>query len=400
MRKKGSKKPVVVDTSGFMNSVEAIKRQIEEFEWVLTTIVLEELDNLSKSQNPEKSFKARRALRFIEECEDCFTHVVNDLPSTDFPHGWDKDKNDNLILAVAIEREGMLLAYDRALNSKAMLMGVERLKLTHDNNGNDYYKGYKKIKGDTEFINHFFKNIDPQDFFVNEYLIVENIDTNKVSEMRFDGQEFVRLKLPVRIKGLNPEQRCALDLLNNRNIPIKVVMGGYGCGKTYLATQMGLLKIKEQATQSKMLVVREPIGEGKEVGFLKGGLDDKTRDFYLPIEHSLEGGEFELNSLIQRGMLEKSIPYYLKGTTYNQTYILCDEASDLSLKQIKMIGTRMGEDSEVVFVGDYKQSVYNPTLNNGLVRLTESLKGNDKFGVIVLDIDVRSEASRVFAEME
>lgn len=104
-----------------------------------------------------------------------------------------------------------------------------------------------------------------------------------------------------------------------------------------------------------------------------------------------------MEGLKQRGILESNIPYYLKGTTYHDTVILVDEAEDLTEKQIKLIGTRLGENSRIFWAGDYKQSVINSTESNALVRMCSELKGNPMFGCVCLGEDVRSETSKLFA---
>ena len=170
-------------------------------------------------------------------------------------------------------------------------------------------------------------------------------------------------------------------------------------GKTYLSLKMAFNSVCNTGKQAKILGVREPIGEGKEVGFLKGDFEDKTNLFFLPLVQSLDGGEYELQSRVDRGQFESQIPYYLKGTTYNDTIIVCDEAEDLSERQIRLIGTRLGKDSRIFFSGDYKQGIFNSGINNPLLKMCEELKGNPNFACIVLDDDVRSETSKIFANL-
>ena len=126
---------------------------------------------------------------------------------------------------------------------------------------------------------------------------------------------------------------------------------------------------------------------------------DKIYDFLLPFADQLDGGEFELESLIQRGVIEANTPYFIKGRTYNNSVIVVDEAEDLTEKQIRLIGTRVGENSRVFYNGDYKQSVINPTKNNALNKMSLELRGNPKFACIYLEEDVRSETSKLFANL-
>ena len=194
-------------------------------------------------------------------------------------------------------------------------------------------------------------------------------------------------------------QRCALDILMNPDITIAAILGGYGSGKTFVSMQMALYNVVEKGNQSKILGVREVLGEGKEVGYLKGDFDSKTELFFLPLVQQLNGGEFELESLKQRGVIDTNIPFYMKGTTYNNTIIVVDEAEDLTEKQIRLIGTRLGENSKIYLAGDYKQSVVNTGTNNALVKMCNQFKGNKNFGCIYLGEDVRSETSKLFAEI-
>ena len=187
--------------------------------------------------------------------------------------------------------------------------------------------------------------------------------------------------------------------MNNPNITIESILGGYGSGKTFLSMQMALYNVKEKGNQSKILGVREVSGEGKEIGFLPGTMEDKIGNFFAPLCQSLNGGIFELDSLKAAGMLETNIPFFMKGTTYNQTIILCDEAEDLSESQLRLIGTRLGENSKIYFAGDYKQSISNKTIENPLVKMCNEFKGNEKFACIYLGEDVRSETSKMFADL-
>jgi predicted ribonuclease YlaK len=163
--------------------------------------------------------------------------------------------------------------------------------------------------------------------------------------------------------------------------------------------QMALYAVQEKGWQSKIVGVREPIGEGCDVGYLKGDFEEKTDNFFLPLVQQLNGGEFELEKLKQTGVLESTIPFYLKGQTFPNTVMLVDEAEDLSDKQIRLVGTRVGENSKIIFDGDYKQAVGNNSKTNPLVRMCNELKGNEKFACIYLDEDVRSSTSKMFAQL-
>ena len=75
-----------------------------------------------------------------------------------------------------------------------------------------------------------------------------------------------------------------------------------------------------------------------------------------------------------------------------------DEAEDLTEKQIRLIGTRVGMNSKIIFDGDYRQAV-NGAMNSPLLHMCNILKGNPLFACITLEEDVRSETSKLFANL-
>lgn len=373
----------------------------------LSSVTLQELENIKTSANKdsETKYRARVAVRALKDNPNVEIIVVN---RDDYQCLEDKEleiTNDNLIIASAYRysQEHNITFYTEDLLCGFIAknyFGLEVQSVKTDDKS-DMYKGYKVIHGNTDVINKYMDNINFDDWSVNEYLIIENTDDDTSKEMRFDGEKFVNLKLPPSkfIKGKNSLQRCALDILMNPEITVAAVLGGYGSGKTFLAMQMALYNVQEKGNQSKILGVRETLGEGQSIGYLPGTKDEKVGNFFAPLAQSLNGGEFELEKLKMSGVLEVNVPYYMKGTTYNNTVIICDEAEDLSESQIRLIGTRLGENSKIYFAGDYKQSIVNKSQNNPLVKMCNEFKGKHNFACIYLGEDVRSETSKMFAEL-
>lgn len=377
--------------------------------FIISSMSLIELENIKTSRNKDDNIKAkaRDVVRWLDNNTNNYEIVVVTQECYDELSKQNLEvTNDNLIITCAYlyhNNVNDVSFYSEDILCRFIANNFFKLNVNSlvENKSDEIYKGYKKIKGNSEVINEYMNNIDFSEWHTNEYLIIENSDDNKTTEMRFDGSKFVNLKLPPSnyIKAKNSLQRCALDLLLNKDITTVAILGGYGSGKTMLSIQMALYNVKEKGSQGKILGIRECVGEGKEIGYLKGTFEDKTGKFFKPIEQQLQGGEFELESLISKGVLETNIPFYLKGTTYNDTIIVVDEAEDLSESQIKLIGTRLGQNSKIYFAGDYKQSYLNNTSSNALIRMCKELKGNSMFGCIVLEEDVRSETSKLFADL-
>ena len=389
------------------NALLELQEEVLGEKFAISSVTLEELENIKtvKNKTEEIRYKARKIVHILDENRDKYEVVVyNKKIEQDIINLGLEINNDNKICACAQychDNDIIFVTNDlccRVIATDVFKLNVEKAK----SNDYDMYKGYKLLFGNTAEINeHLYDKDYMNTFATNEYLLIYNSDTDEESEMRFDGKQFVALKLPPSkyIKAKNALQRCALDMLNNPNITICAVLGGYGSGKSFLAMQMALYAVREKGWQSKIVGIREPISDGKDVGYLPGDMESKTDGFFLPLVQQLNGGEFELEQLKRNGTLESTIPFYLKGQTFPSTVILVDEAEDLSEKQIRLVGTRVGEDSKIIFDGDYKQAVGNNSKTNPLARMCNELKGNDKFACIYLDEDVRSSTSKLFTQI-
>ena len=386
-----------------------LQNKIFEDRFFISSITLQELENIKTSRNKdeETKYKARKILHLLDENMDKYDVVIYSTAMENYIIEKQVEVTpDTKIISCASFSDGIILNNNLVFVTNDIACKVIAEKIFNLNvesvcENETIYKGYKVIKGNTAFINTVMSNMDYSDWNVNEYLIIKNTDDDSEKEMRFDGSNFVALKLPSSryIKAKNSLQRCALDILNNPDITIASILGGYGSGKTFLSMQMALYNVQEKGRASKILGVREVTGEGREIGYLPGDIEDKVGKFFEPLTHSLNGGEFELQSLKMSGVLDINVPYFMKGTTYNDTIILCDEAEDFTQSQIKLIGTRLGENSKIYFAGDYKQSLLNKTVNNPLIKMCNEFKGNEKFACIYLGEDVRSETSKMFADL-
>ena len=390
------------------NALLELQEEVLAEDFAISSVTLEELESIktNKNKTEETRYKARKIVHILDENRDKYQVVIHNDDSFEIlMNSGIEVTNDSKICACAkyFSHDNDIIFVTNDLCCRLIAEEIFGLKVEKAISSDiDIYKGYKLLMGNTAEINeHLYDEEYMNKFVTNEYLLIYNTDTDEESEMRFDGKQFVTLKLPPSkyIKAKNALQRCALDMLNNPNITICAVLGGYGSGKSYLAMQMALYAVREKGWQSKIVGIREPISEGKDVGYLPGDMAQKTDDFFMPLVQQLNGGEFELEQLKRNGMLESTIPFYLKGQTFPSTVMLVDEAEDLSEKQIRLVGTRVGEESRIIFDGDYKQAVGNNSKTNPLVRMCNELKGNEKFACIYLNEDVRSSTSKMFAQL-
>ncbi|MEK5036320.1 PhoH family protein [Paenibacillus sp. FSL R7-0302] len=390
----------VVDTNVLLDKLEVLVGH----EVVILSHVLRELDkHKSNRDKPDLAFRARKAVRHIEANQDKFVFDLKD-------YVWDVDDQheagyvDNMIIQACVESGYGLITEDVLLKFKAKGYNIPLINLDFEKNVEATYTGVKEIEVfDEEELNKIYNDeTNMFDLLINQYLVIKFNDEYYC--YRWTGEFFAELVVPPGrvVNAQNAQQLCALDLLWDTTIPIKFIIGTYGSGKTYLSSKVAIEFVKGSNSTKhyrKLMMVRNPIGSGEQIGFLKGTKEDKTSDFFKPIVQHLDKGEFEADQMERDGILKKEIPYYMKGLSISDTFILVDEAEDLTLKLVKLIGTRLAEHACVVFSGDFNQAEEKYIYNNGLYQAVDKLKGNPLVGVVMLNEDVRSSASKVFADL-
>lgn len=393
-----------VDTNVLMTNS---KKIFEEYDRVIICgVVLQELDKHKYSSDENRKYQARLATRLIEENEDKVEFEIRE-GSFSLPLYFHSEDKDNRILSIAKELSiidsGLeILSNDLNFRQKAKCIGLNVSKF-EDETFNSGYKGFIELSMTSDEINQLYEDlktgINHYKLIDNQYIIITEKGKRKSQEFRFFENELIPLMLPDSkiIKGANSQQRCAIDLLNNDKIPIKIIAGTYGSGKTYITAKMGLYHVFNKGTYGTMLLLRNPLGSGEEIGFLPGSKDEKIGDFFKCIEQYVDPTITKDKNI--GDYIKKDIPFYIKGMSYGSTYVFVDEAEDMNLSILKLIGSRIESDSCVVFCGDYKQSEPKYRNNNGLFQLIEKIKGNPLAGIVVLQDDIRSEASKVFADI-
>lgn len=392
----------IIDTNLLMEAGERVFDKYQDITIPLT--VLEELDKLKLSDNEHRSYKARNAIRLIQKYGSRI-HIENKSGTFSLPISLQNNKsNDNEILALAKDLtvgsdEFCLVSMDISMIHKAKALDIP-CEIFEDVSIQEDYTGYRIIDEQTcGIISEELKsNINSLSLLENEYVIVKKSETS-TSEFRYSNGKLTRLKLP-ELKGLKPKnfaQRCALDLLIDTGIPIKIIVGKSGSGKTRLAVEAGLYHVLNQGNYGGILFLRNPLGSGEEIGFLSGDKSEKIGDFFRCVQQYIDPTVCKGKDI--KNYIEEDIPFYIKGLSYGSKYILTDEAEDMDIKLLRLIGTRIESDSCVVFCGDWKQAEDKFYKRNGLLQLIDKLKGNPLVGIVVLDEDVRSEASKVFADL-
>jgi len=135
------------------------------------------------------------------------------------------------------------------------------------------------------------------------------------------------------------------------------ILGPAGTGKTYVtATYASDLYTTKQI--DKIVITRPHVAVGKELGFLKGDLNEKTMPWALPVLDVLEKhlGKGTVETGIKNGNIEMAPLALMRGRSFDNAFIIVDETQNITLHELKMVLTRVGEGTTIVLNGDVMQS--------------------------------------------
>lgn len=209
--------------------------------------------------------------------------------------------------------------------------------------------------------------------------------------------------------GLQPrnlEQAMAFFLLNNNETDLTILTGPAGSGKTLLALANGLDAIIEKKQYDKLIVARSTPPMAEDIGFLPGTEEEKMAPWLAAFEDNLEvmHGRDEspfgsIEYIKEKANIQFKSLNFMRGRSFNNAYIIIDEAQSLTQFQLKSIITRVGQGSKIVILGNLAQidNHYVNPLTSGLTYLVEKMKYFKHAGIMHISGIERSRLA-AFAE--
>lgn len=158
--------------------------------------------------------------------------------------------------------------------------------------------------------------------------------------------------------GLCPRtenQRLLIEALNGNSQVF--ILGPAGTGKTYVTATYAADRYTLKEID-KIVITRPHVAVGKELGFLKGDLHEKTMPWALPVLDVLEKhlGKGAVETGIKNGNIEMAPLALMRGRSFDNTFIIVDESQNITTHELKMLLTRVGDGSTIVLNGDTQQS--------------------------------------------
>jgi len=171
----------------------------------------------------------------------------------------------------------------------------------------------------------------------------------------------------------NLNQEDYILKLQDTNKDIVFGIGPAGTGKTLLAVQVAVKMFKE-GDIDKIIVTRPAVSVDEELGFLPGTLEQKMAPWTRPIFDVLREyfNAREIEGMITEGIIEIAPLAYMRGRTFKNSFILADEMQNATPNQMKMLLTRLGENSKMAVTGDLNQA--DKLKDNGLINFVNLLK--------------------------
>ena len=179
-------------------------------------------------------------------------------------------------------------------------------------------------------------------------------------------------KQRVQLLPRNRNQEEYILKLQDQATSIVFAIGPAGTGKTMLAVQHGI-KLYQEGKIDKIIVTRPAVSVDEDLGFLPGTLNEKMAPWTRPIFDVL--GEYyktaDIAAMLEEGVIEISPLAYMRGRTFKNAYIIADECQNTTINQMKMLLTRLGENSKMVVTGDLAQA--DRANDNGLINFCNLL---------------------------
>jgi phosphate starvation-inducible PhoH-like protein len=133
--------------------------------------------------------------------------------------------------------------------------------------------------------------------------------------------------------------------------------GCAGTGKSYVALMYAAQMLRSRKV-SKVIITRPAVECGEKFGFLPGELEEKYDEYLTPMKAILHKalGHSYTELLFKNKIIEARPLAFMRGSTFENSIVILDEAQNVTPQQMKMFLTRIGENSKVIINGDIAQA--------------------------------------------
>ena len=224
-----------------------------------------------------------------------------------------------------------------------------------------------KKQNDKELLNEYKHDIENETSIARQKSYYENMHHLSNNEKNKFESKFTTPK--------NQSQEYYHSQLKRKNKKIVVATGPAGTGKTLFATEWGVKNFL-LGNYEKLIFTRPSVTVDEDLGYLPGTLEEKMAPWVRPIYDILYTfiTPKEVTTLMEDKIIEIAPLGYMRGRTFKSCWIVADEMQNSTISQMKMLMTRLGENSRMVITGDLEQYDRSQEVN-GLEDFLDKFKG-------------------------
>ena len=198
----------------------------------------------------------------------------------------------------------------------------------------------------------------------------------------------------ISVKPITDNQKIVFETWKKKQN--QFLFGCAGTGKTFVSLYLALQDVMNLQTKYDKVVLVRSLIPTREIGFLPGDEEDKAALYQVPYANMVQfmfqqPNEQAFNMLYEKLKQQGSLYFlstsFLRGLTFDNSIIIVDECQNLNFHELDTIITRVGQDSKIVFCGDFGQSDLSRTSEkNGLHDFLRILEEMEEFNCVEFDI--------------
>jgi len=186
------------------------------------------------------------------------------------------------------------------------------------------------------------------------------------------------------IKPRSPNQERLVSAAQSNDVVFAI--GPAGTGKTYVAVAMAVAALNDHRVK-RIVLSRPAVEAGEQLGFLPGDFYEKVDPYLQPLYDAL--GDMmpreKMAEYLEQDRVEVVPLAYMRGRTLKSSFVILDEAQNVTTSQMKMFLTRLGPKSQAIITGDITQTDLKHRSESGLVQVQHILKGIDGIDFVYLE---------------
>lgn len=381
---------------------------LEQYKCFIPSHVLREIEHLELTRKQDNILQHQ--IRRFKAISDETVEEFIDLEDYKFNlrKEWDKAYVDNLLVQICLDKNLGMITNDRLLRKKCKLYGIVVINPS-ENSEYVEHKGFKVADLSQTQLNNLRDNMSVNyfDLMVNEYCIVNDVvDGDLLDILKWDGTELKSLKTSTgrlgeevqsfRFPKISPKDEYQAMVIDSiRTNQVTSVRGRAGSGKSLLALYTAWQLVEKEGY--KLVVFVNPVDskDAQSLGYYKGDKLSKLLQSSAGSTLTTKfGDEFTIMQLIEEGTMEIQPFANLRGydTGDNKVVVWILEAQNLTSELLKLGLQRIGENTKVIIDGDFHQQIDMKVYEseNGMMRMSEVLRGIDLYGEIELQNVYRS----------